>query len=202
MADRPSDSLPLAEPRRHKIVGAVLTGGRSRRMGRDKALIEVEGSAMVDRVGSVLFEAGCSIVVAVGPPSLAGSLVNIVDLYPGEGPLGGVISALQFFAADAALVFVVACDVPWLDAASLVELARVARVDDEPNGFDVVMARTDRLEPLCALWNPRCVHALRAEFDSGQRAVRGALDELSAATVVVPAAALRNVNTPDDLLSR
>jgi molybdopterin-guanine dinucleotide biosynthesis protein A len=202
MAEEFLASATLAQGSQHHLVGAVLTGGRSRRMGRDKALIEVEGSAMVDRVGGVLVEAGCSNVVAVGPSSLAGSLANVDDLYPGEGPLGGVITALQFFAVQASAVCVVACDMPWLDASALGELVRTASATDGTNGFDVVMARTDRLEPLCALWNPRCVSALQAEFDNGQRAVRDALDALSVATVVVPAAALHNVNTPDDLLSR
>jgi molybdopterin-guanine dinucleotide biosynthesis protein A len=202
MADGFLASVPLAQGPQHHLVGAVLTGGRSTRMGRDKALIEVDGSAMVDRVGGALFEAGSSIVVAVGPPALAGGLASVDDLYPGEGPLGGVITALKFFAARARSVCVVACDLPWLDAAALGELVRTASAAEETNGFDVVMARTDRLEPLCALWNPQCVSALQAEFDSGQRAVRDALDELLVATVVVPTAALRNVNTPDDLLSR
>ena len=98
------------------VMGAVLVGGSSRRMGEPKALIRVDGSAMVDRLGAVLRAAGCSRVVAVGPTQLAGQLEHVDDLYPGDGPLGGVLTALSA-SGSTPLVCVVACDLMWLDAA-------------------------------------------------------------------------------------
>ena len=100
------------------VLGAVLVGGSSRRMGQPKALIRVDGSAMVDRVGAVLSAAGCSRVVAVGPTDLAGQLEHVADLYPGDGPLGGVLTAMSA-SGSAPLVCVVACDLMSLDVDSV-----------------------------------------------------------------------------------
>lgn len=181
------------------IAGVVLTGGSSRRMGMDKALIQIDGRAMVDRVGDALRAAGCSTVVAIGPSRLAGGLQPVDDLYPGQGPLGGILTAMATLSSGAELVFVLACDLPSIDGGTIQELARAAREATETGGVDVIMARTDRLEPLCAIWNPRCAPALQAAFDSGERAIHSALNELTVIFVEVPPETLRNVNTPDDL---
>ena len=188
------------------LVGAVLTGGASRRMGRDKALIQVEGVRMVDRVAAVLAAAGCSNVVAVGPRQLAGDVAHIDDLYPGEGPLGGVLTAMGSVASVASVdswLCVVACDLPWLDVDSIDALHRAvasaAAAGQNAAEVDVVVARTDRVEPLCALWNPRCRDAVQQAFDSGQRSVLEVFKALNVIEVPVRPLALRNVNTPEDL---
>lgn len=180
------------------IAGAVLVGGSSRRMGRDKALIHVDGIAMVDRIGGVLASAGLAPVLAIGPASLAGGLESCEDSYPGEGPLGGVLTALARTAGIASAVCVVACDTPWLDKASIARLIEVASVADA----DVVIANTDRIEPLCAIWNNASAPTLQQAFADGERAIHRVLGALSVVTVAVPSDVLRNVNTPDDLLSR
>ncbi len=95
-------------------VGAVLCGGASRRMGRDKALIEVDGVAMARRVADALRAGGCSRVLAIGGEAealAALGLEPVADRWPGEGPLGGLATAL--LAADDGDVLVLApCD--WL----------------------------------------------------------------------------------------
>ncbi|CAB4801592.1 unannotated protein [freshwater metagenome] len=185
------------------LVGAVLTGGASRRMGRDKAVIQIEGARMVDRVAAALAAAGCSNVVAVGPRQLAGDLAHIDDLYPGEGPLGGVLTAMGSVASVDSWLCVVACDLPWLDVDSIDALHRAvasaAAAGQNAAEVDVVVARTDRVEPLCALWNPRCRDAVQQAFDSGQRSVLEVFKALNVIEVPVRPLALRNVNTPEDL---
>ncbi len=185
------------------LVGAVLTGGSSRRMGRDKALIEIEGVAMVDRVAAALAAAGCSNVVAVGPRQLAGNLAHVDDLHPGEGPLGGVLTAMGSMRSLGSWLCVVACDLPWLDVDSIDALyqAAVSSVALGQNAaeVDVVVARTDRIEPLCALWNPRCRDSVQQVFDSGQRSLLEVFKVLNVIEVPVRPLALRNVNTPEDL---
>jgi molybdopterin-guanine dinucleotide biosynthesis protein A len=166
-------------------------------MGRDKALIEVDGTAMVDRLGAVL-AAVCTDVVAIGPSPLAGGLRAVPDEFPGEGPLGGVITALRFADDDYDAVVIVACDLPWLDVDTLGQV--VAAFANAANDTeDVAVARTDRLEPLCAVWDPRVAKALDLQFDRGERAVHRALDGLRVRAVDVAAAPLRNVNVPNDL---
>lgn len=185
------------------LVGAVLTGGASRRMGRDKALIQIEGVRMVDRVAAALAAAGCSNVVAIGPRQLAGDLAHIDDLYPGEGPLGGVLTAMGSVASVDSWLCVVACDLPWLDVDSIDALHRAAAsaaaAGHNAAEVDVVVARTDRIEPLCALWNSSCRDAVQQAFDSGQRSLLEVFKVLNVVEVPVRPLALRNVNTPEDL---
>jgi molybdenum cofactor guanylyltransferase len=179
------------------VVGAVLAGGASRRMGRPKAFVEVDGVAMARRVADTLLLAGCEPVVAIGgdaaPLALLG-LATVADGFPGEGPLGAVITALEH--ASGSPVLVAACDLPWLDVETVSAVMAAGRVASPP---DVVVATTGRLEPMLSLWSPTALHHLRARFVAGERAVHAALDGLSVVTVPVAATALRNVNRPDDL---
>jgi molybdopterin-guanine dinucleotide biosynthesis protein A len=175
------------------VAGAVLAGGASRRMGRDKALIEIDGLAMAQRVAGALCGAGCDPVSVVGgdPAALeALGLVVRADRWPGEGPLGAVITAIS--SADPTMV--VACDLPWLDAATVTSVAGAAGPS-----IDVAVARTDRLQPLCACWMPSALPALERRFLAGERAVHRVLADLSVRVVDVDPAVLRNVNTPRDL---
>ncbi len=181
------------------VAAAVLTGGASRRMGRDKALVEVDGAAMVRRVVEAVVGAGCSPVIAVGgdAASLATVLVDtgvttVPDRFPGKGPLGGILTAFDHLVAP---FVVVATDLPWLDAATLERLL----VHRERVDLDVVMARSDRAEPLCALWWPSAAPVLERRFAVGERAIHRAVDGLRLVEVTVPAASVRNVNTPTDL---
>jgi molybdopterin-guanine dinucleotide biosynthesis protein A len=181
------------------LVGAVLTGGSSRRMGRTKALIEVEGVPMASIVAEALVGAGCESVAAIGgePDELSGLDIAVLpDEYPGQGPLGGVISALGSCSGAATAVVVVACDLPWISGSDLLALVAAAR--DNP-AADVVVARTTRLEPACGVWNLGCLPILREMFAGGERALHPAIAQLSSVEVAVDERAMRNVNTPSDL---
>jgi molybdopterin-guanine dinucleotide biosynthesis protein A len=173
-------------------IGAVLCGGASRRMGVDKAGVEVDGVPMARRVVDVLAAGGCLHVTAVGGDTmvLGGLGLDVVDdEFPGEGPLGGIVTALTVGAPTA----VVACDLPNLRPATVAAL--IAALD----GHDAAVAFSDRPEPLCAVWAQSAAAVLRERFVSGERAVHRALVGLDIAWVSVASAELRNVNTPGDL---
>ena len=186
----------------HPLVGAVLTGGASRRMGRNKALIDIDGVPMASRVAAVLRGAGCISVVAYGgsPVELESLGVPILpDRYPGTGPLGGVLGVLELFAAsdfDIGGVFVTACDLPALTSTDLVDIVEAAQAHPDA---DVVVARTSAIEPTCALWNPLALERVRRCFDEGERALHVAIGRPTSVAVDVDPAAMRNINTPDDL---
>jgi molybdopterin-guanine dinucleotide biosynthesis protein A len=166
-------------------------------MGRDKALIEVDGVAMARRVADALRAAGCRPILAVGgdPSALADvGLESVADRWPGEGPLGGILTAL---AAASSPAFVLACDLPWMDAGTLAQMRAVAA---GPRIDVVVAATAARIEPLCAIWLPSAARHLQTAFDGGERAVHRALAGLRVVTHPVPATSVRNVNRPDDLL--
>jgi molybdopterin-guanine dinucleotide biosynthesis protein A len=176
-------------------------------MGRDKALVEVEGRAMAARVAAALTAAGCHPVVAVGGDSAhlaAIGLTVVADRWPGEGPLGAIITALLHTGAP---TVVAACDLPWLDVSTIASLLPPQGKHGEPDEqddldeHDCVVAATTRDEPLCACWMPSALDHLRQCFDGGERAVHRALTGLRVRRVEVPHAALTNVNAPGDLPS-
>lgn len=181
------------------IAGAVLTGGESRRMGRDKATLEVAGVPLAVRVARALLEVGVSPVVAIGGPIEqlgAAGLDGIADRWPGQGPLGGLLTALRW--SPAPRVLVAACDLPGLTA----DAAREVLIDDDPAAH-VVMAVTDRPEPLFAVWDvARATAELQAAFDAGERSPRRAIRGLVVRRVTLRMPeTLRDADEPGDLPS-
>jgi molybdenum cofactor guanylyltransferase len=167
-------------------------------MGRDKALVVVDGVAMGARMVDTLRLVGCDPVVFVGgEPGALGPLGAdvVADMAPGEGPLGGVVTALDHFAHTADHVVVVSCDMPFLGADDLRPLIVRAEIAD----VDVIVGRSSRPQPLCAVWSTGAAGRVRAAFARGTRSIHGVLDELDTEDVRVPMRAVRNINTPADL---
>jgi molybdopterin-guanine dinucleotide biosynthesis protein A len=166
-------------------------------MGRDKAFVEVDGIPMVQRVASALHLAGCRPIAVVGGDRAALEALDldvVPDGWPGEGPLGAVVTALRWSGGATA---VVACDLPWLGAATVGSVIAATTGDAAP--CDVAVARTDRVEPLCACWLPTALPVLARRFEAGERAVHAVLDQLTVTYVDVDRGALHNVNAPRDL---
>ena len=174
---------------------AVLIGGDSSRMGADKATYEVDGVAMANRVAAAASEAGATEVLMIGgtqarAKNLAGSWRK--DSFPGEGPLGGVITALKVAEHDS--VVVLSCDMPFITAAVIRSL--VGGLSDA----QATVGRTDRLNWLCAAWSrEECLKPLQGVWKRNERAVHRAAVLLDVMEVPVPAVAVRNINSPADL---
>lgn len=166
-------------------------------MGADKAGVLVRGVPMARRVADALMAGGCTRVVAVGGASSAHGLDVVDDLAPGEGPLGAVLSVLEVARSDEghAAVMVVSCDLPLLDDTTVAALLHRAVADD----VDLVVATTDRLQPLVAVWSSRALDPVRSAFAAGERSIRRVVPRLDVAFVPVDPRAVRNVNTPADL---
>ncbi|HLI85047.1 MAG TPA: molybdenum cofactor guanylyltransferase [Bryobacteraceae bacterium] len=176
--------------------GYVLVGGRSSRMGQDKALLPFRGGTLVQHVAAVVARAAGSVTL-VGDPARYGTLGYPVlpDLYPGEGPLGGVISALAHAGADWNLVL--ACDMPGVSHELLVRLLEGAEASDAevlaPAGA------SGRPEPLCAVYHRRALGRLERLFARGERKMSRALAALHTVISQVDASGGgANVNTPAD----
>ncbi len=176
--------------------GFVLAGGRSSRMGRDKALLEWDGDALLARAARCVAEAAGTVAVVGDPQRYAQFGMPVVaDLRPGEGPLAGIEAALDSpYAAEWNLI--VACDMPNLDTALLARLLAEARRHNP----DCVTARTARgIEPLCAVYRRSFVDVARKALDAGQRKVRDAFVGLQVIHLWIDnEGAVTNVNTPDD----
>lgn len=185
------------------FAGAVLCGGASRRMGCDKALVEVDGRALALRVADALRRAGADPVTAVGGdlPALAAlGLAGVPDEAPGEGPLTGVLTALRGAAgAGAPIVFVAACDLVTPDPAAV--SATVAALDADPDGDVAVPVAGGRRQWMHAAWRAGAAAPLAGAFEAGERAVHAAVaaGALRVVDVAVAPAAVADADTPADL---
>ena len=174
-----------------------MTGGQSRRMGRTKALIDVDGQPMAIHVALALTAAGCRDVVLVGGDLTELASLNlsvIADRHPGEGPVGGVLTALHHH-SSATHIVVAACDLPRLTASAVDRM-----LDAVTAATDVVVAMTDRLEPVLAVWNVQTVAPIEAAFEVGIRAMHEILALFDVTTVAIDPGEMRNINRPEDLL--
>lgn len=182
------------------IAAMVLAGGRSRRLGgEDKALIEVAGRTMLDRVLSAMLDAGADPVVVVGPHRdvSAGDVVFTAEGQPGGGPVPAVAAGLRH-AGVAEIVVLGPVDVPLLGGADVNRL--VAGLVAEPD-VGVVAAADHRRGPnplLAAYRRPVLDAALRRNAARAGAAAACLLDGARVVVVDLADAAL-NVNSPADL---
>lgn len=176
------------------LTGLVLAGGRSRRMGADKALIDVDGRPLVAHVARRLSTVCTTVLVAPGRRRIAGiPWRQVDDRVPSQGPLGGILGGLAVAATP--LVAVTAVDMPELRPAVFVALAE--RWGGEPA---VVPLVDGRLQPLHAIYARTALQPLAAMFDAGERSITRALVRLGAVTHDMAAGRwTANLNTADDL---
>lgn len=176
------------------LAGAVLAGGASRRMGRDKAAIEVHGRSMAAIALDALAAAGVEELFVVG--GLSGHGVRLVaDTHPGEGPLGGVLDALAAGAGRA--VVTLPCDVPWITAEEVM-LLTASRHDQD---LDVTLgAVSGRPSPPIGLWRPSARDVLETAFAGGERSFRGLMGRLRCEVVELGERG-RDVDRPAELPS-
>jgi len=172
-------------------------------MGRDKALLPYRGRTLAQTVAQTVAQAVAEAVGTAGTVSLVGRPQRdghlgygvVPDIYPGEGPLGGILTALQHSTADWNLI--VACDMPELSVAFLGQLLDAA----EQRECDALVPTgpSGRLEPLCAVDHRNSRQGLYSAFARGVRKIALALEEVR--TIPWPVSELacfQNVNTPED----
>jgi molybdopterin-guanine dinucleotide biosynthesis protein A len=162
------------------VLGYVLAGGGSTRFGRDKALVEVGRTPMLERMLGLLKHATSTVkLVAVPGKYDAFGAAIVEDRWPGEGPLGGIITALE----DASKSpekrewnLIVSCDMPFLTREWLSFLCLRAT---NSKAQVVVPHSTHGPEPLCACYRTDAAEPLRAAFESGVRKVTHGLQHVT-----------------------
>jgi molybdopterin-guanine dinucleotide biosynthesis protein A len=184
------------------ISAIILAGGQSRRMGRDKALIDFNGRPIIAHVIETLRElADDVIVVSNRADEYARFAARIVPDYdPPSGPLGGIAAGLS--AAKNDLSIVVACDMPFLNQALLRYLIDRAEEVDA-----VVMQFENEYEPLHAVYRRTCLPFIQQHLAQGDRRVISFFDDVKLLTIseeewcrIDPTArSIANLNTPEDL---
>ena len=175
------------------MTGLVLAGGRSSRMGQDKAVLRLGGRRLVDIVVGILTPVCSEVFVAAGDRAIPELDVRQIRDGGDAGPLGGIVAGLA--AASTDLVAVVAVDMPFADGSLLVRLAE-QWVDE----VAVVPRTGERLQPLHAVYAKHAQRPLNASLRRGQRSPAHALIDLGARVVAVDDDRFaHNVNRAADL---
>jgi molybdopterin-guanine dinucleotide biosynthesis protein A len=194
--ERPSEKIFAA-------TGFVLTGGRSSRMGRDKALLELQGRPMALRTAN-LAQSVVEEVYLVGDKETHGHLgfPVLADKVAGRGPLAGIVTALENTQHDWSLLL--ACDLPFLEGNVLRALLACANSGE---AIDAVVPRTeDGWQPLCAVYHRRCLPVFQEVLESDKPKIALAFNQLRVHTpgadnreeFAFPERMFKNMNSPED----
>lgn len=186
-----------------RVTGVIQAGGKSTRMGgQPKALLELGGRRIIERVVDAVKPAVDDLLIVTNTPELYTflGLPTVADIYPDHGSLGGIYSGLLAAPGDAA--FTVACDMPFLHP----DVARL--VVERAGSGDVVIPRVGaQLETLHAAYAKSCLGAIEARLVAGRLKIVGFFDEVRVVEIAEsevaryrdPAIVFMNVNTPEEL---
>jgi molybdenum cofactor guanylyltransferase len=163
-----------------RVGGYILAGGGSTRFGRDKALVEVGGLPMLGRM-IALMQSVANNVKVVGAPQKYEQFERdmVSDQWPGEGPLGGIITALEDSAkspSPSQWNLITSCDMPFLTLDWMNFLVWRAA---QSKAHVVLPHSLQGPEPLCACYRTDAAGALRAAFERGVRKVTAGLQHVA-----------------------
>ncbi len=159
---RPDAVIAGQKPNMPEVSVVILAGGRSRRLGMDKALLKLDGEWLLERVASALTSLTDDLLVVVDDQDKLGhlGLRTVVDALRGLGPLGGIYSGLRAMQHERGLF--VACDMP------LLNLDLLRYVVSLSGDFDVVIPRIgDNVEPLHAIYSKACAKPVADLLEQG-----------------------------------
>ena len=193
-----------------KTSGIILAGGTSTRLGQDKALIEIQGEVLIQRVVRTLSALVDQVILVTNQPEKLAflGLPMVGDVYTGASTLGGLHAGLSAIQTTYGLV--VGCDMPFLNAELLRYMISLCQGDAQMDHsrYDVVIPRIGRyLEPLHAIYARRCQQSFAEHIASQQDHIRYAFEGMCVRYVEKQEIAhydpkqrsFFNVNTPDDL---
>jgi len=210
-----------------RVSGVILAGGKSRRMGRDKAFIEFGGKPIIARVIERIQPLCAELIIVANDRAAYQSFdARIVsDVYPGKGSLGGLYTGLHTARAD--FVLAVACDMPFLNRELLRFMISLAADFDVtiPHARDLskniaptrrdgagsfkraLLAKEINLHPTHAIYSKNCLEPIRAKLMADELRLIGFHDGLRVRVVEAgeidrfdpQRLSFFNANTPDDL---
>ena len=192
--------MTIRSPRYTAITGAILAGGKSSRMGKDKALLEFNGKPFIQRIAETLQKVFKNVIIISdhGEDYKFLGLPIYEDVFKNCGPLGGIHSA--FVHATTEMIFVVSCDLPLFSEETvrcIIEMASPGAV--------VVSQSAEEIQPLCGLYSRQCFLLLEKHLHRGRRKVLEFLEDVQS-VIVTPKCyqgrniyrELSNINSPED----
>jgi molybdopterin-guanine dinucleotide biosynthesis protein A len=183
-----------------QILGGVLVGGQSRRMGRPKQLVEVRDLTMIEHIaGALSREVDEIVLLGDGPvPASLEGLARVADADGCRGPMAGILGALR--ARPDACWVVTPCDLPLLRGAAVRWLLRNRR----PGTWAFLPSLDGFVEPLLAIYEPQARTPLEEAAEAGEHALHRLVSKAGVATAEPPEALRRcwyNANTPHEMAS-
>ena len=174
----------------------ILAGGKSKRMGKDKALLSIHGSVLVENLINKAKALTKTIYIS-GPKEKYDKLglPVIDDMITNRGPLGGIYSSMKQSKAEYYLVLAV--DLPLIKISFLEQLIKTAA----PNIDACIPQHPDgKIEPLCALYHRNCIPVFEQQLNKNENAIYKSLAMLRCSYYPIkqPNTIFLNLNTPED----
>ncbi len=195
-------STPRLYDRKMKLFAAfILAGGRSSRMGADKAFLELAGKPLILRAVEKAREAAADVKIVGDPRKFAAFGTVIEDVYPDRGPLGGIHAALTNSKAEWNLMLAV--DLPFLP----VQFLKYLLVRAESSGATVTVPSVGRyFHPLCAVYRKQFLSVTERSLSEGKNKIDQLFREVTLCTVSEDemtangfnSSIFRNLNTPEE----
>lgn len=184
------------------ITGVILAGGASSRMGENKALLEIGGALLIEKVYAAMKALFSNVIIVTNTPELYEfiSCRKVPDIYPGAGSIAGLHAGLSASSTDR--IFAAACDMPLLNA----DFIRFLCQSTEEGDAVVPLDRSGRPEPLHALYAKSALNAMQQAIEGDDKSIIRLLGRLKTIMVVnelfrsIPGAeeSFRNLNTPEE----
>jgi molybdopterin-guanine dinucleotide biosynthesis protein A len=172
----------------------ILAGGRSQRLGRNKALLKINGVTLIETVIAAVPAEKEKIKIVANAPAAYRFLPyqTISDVLPSCGPISGIHAGLVD--SSAPHHFFLACDLPFLSRAAIVEIINRYR------GQDIFGARTrDGFQPLCAIYSKSCLPAIEAMIQERNYSLHELIERVNSEFIDMTGRAdFFNLNTPED----
>jgi molybdopterin-guanine dinucleotide biosynthesis protein A len=180
----------------------ILAGGKSSRMGRDKAFVELEGRTLLSRALEIARSVTPNVSIVGDPAKFAAHAPVIEDIFPNCGPLGGIHAALRSSSTD--LNLVLAVDVPFFPTALLEYLIERAR---ENNAIVTVAQTAGRYQPLSAIYRRNFADLAEKALRGGRYKIDSLFPSTNTQTITeeelraagFSQTVFRNLNTPKEL---
>jgi molybdopterin-guanine dinucleotide biosynthesis protein A len=156
-----------------RVTGVILAGGKSRRMGRDKAFLPFGKGMLIERVIEVIQQVteDALLITNAPEPYRRFGLPMYSDVIPEAGSLGGIYTGLV--AAKTAYSLCLACDMPFVKPEFLRFLCATAAEADV-----VIPRNTEDFQPLCAVYSQGCREPIRQKIEAGRLKITGFFDQV------------------------
>ncbi|MDN6599896.1 MAG: molybdenum cofactor guanylyltransferase, partial [Tetragenococcus koreensis] len=176
------------------VTGVILCGGKSKRMGFDKALINFNGQYVLEETALTLKKIFPNVLLVTDhkqkfPTRLLANHVFLEDEFIQKGPLGGLVTALRHI--DTPYLFLVACDIPSITVTKISQLFEY--VEDE----QVILFSGEKLETLFAFYHRSCLPQFEKQLATDDGKIRTAFDYLDVKKVKKKNIDIVNINYPE-----